>query len=205
MGTLKRVFLTGLLVLVPIAISIWVLFRLTLFLESILGTLFKSALKESYVPGIGIVSLFLLIFIVGFVTSNIVGRRFLRWFNHLMEKVPLFNKIYHTIKGISDSLFGEGRRQFFEAVVMVPFPKDGTRTIGFVTGVPKEAGEGQVGVFIPTVPNITTGFYLIFPREDVRFLDMSVEEGIKLVISAGISARAKNEDDKGKTDCTKGL
>ena len=205
MGTLKRVFLTGLLVLVPIAISLWVLFQLTLFLENILGTLFKNVLKESYVPGIGIVSLLLLILIVGFVTDNLVGRRFLRWFNHLMEKVPLFNKVYHTVKGISDSIFGEGHHKFFEAVVMVPFPKDGTRTIGFVTAVPKEVGEGQVGVFIPTVPNITTGFYLIFPKEDVQFLDMPIEEGIKLVISVGISARSKNEDDKGKTNCTKGL
>lgn len=199
MDRLRRVFLTGLLSLVPVSVSVWILFFLTRWLESILGPLFKNILKESYVPGVGIISLLLIILLVGYVASNFVGKRLMKYLSGLLEKVPLFNKIYMTVKGISDSVFGAQRQKFFEAVVLVPFPHPGAKTIAFVTEVPKELGPDQVGVFVPTPPNIANGFYLIYPKKDVKFLDMSVQEGIKLVLSIGISSRAKqgNETDKG--------
>ena len=198
MDRLRRVFLTGLLALVPISVSIWVLFSLTRWLENILGPLFKNVLREFYIPGLGIISLFLIILLTGYVAGNFVGKRLMKYLSGLLEKLPLFNKIYLTVKGISDSVFNAQHQKFFEAVVLVPFPYPGCQTIAFVTAVPKELGLDQVGVFVPTPPNIANGFYLIYLKKDVTFLDMSVQEGIKLVLSIGISSRAKqgNETDK---------
>ena len=191
MDKLRRVFLTGLLVLVPISVSVWVLFLLARELENILGPLFKNVLKESYVPGVGIASLVLIILLVGYLADNFIGKRLVKYLSGLLERLPLFNKIYLTVKGISDSFFGARRQKFFKSVVAVPFPHPGCQTIGFVTAVPKELGQGQVGVFVPTVPNISTGFYLVYPQKDVRFLNISVQEGIKLVLSIGIASRGE--------------
>ena len=200
MDKLRRVFLTGLLALVPVYVSVLVLFSTTQWLENRLGPFFKNVLKESYVPGLGIVSLILLILLVGYVASNLIGNRFMKYLSGLLEKLPFFNKIYLTIKGISDSVFSTQHQKFFEAVVMVPFPYPGCQTIAFVTAAPKELGPGQLGVFVPTVPNIFTGFYLIYPKQDVKFLDISVQEGIKLVLSIGISSRGKKNDETGKSE-----
>ncbi len=197
MDKLRRVFLTGLLVLVPISVSIWILFLLTRGLENILGPLFKNVLKESYIPGLGIVSLLLVILLFGYLADNFIGKRFMKYLSSLLERVPFFNKIYLTVKGISDSVFSSQHQKFFEAVVMVPFPHPGCQTVAFVTAVPKELGPDQVGVFVPTPPNIANGFYLIYPKKDVKFLDMSVQEGIKLVISIGISSRGKKNNETG--------
>ena len=198
MDKLRRVFLTGLLVLVPISVSVWILFSLTQWLESILGPLFKNVLKESYVPGLGIISLLLILLLVGYAAGNLIGNRFMRYLSGLLEKLPVFNKIYLTVKGISDSVFSAQHQKFFEAVVMVPFPHPGCQAIAFVTAVPEELDQDQVGVFVPTVPNISTGFYLIYPKKDVKVLDMPVPEGIKLVLSIGISSRGKKNDETGK-------
>ncbi len=194
MERLRRTFITGLLVLVPITVSVWVLFRLTRFLENILGPLFKNFLKESYVPGVGIVSLVLIIFLVGYLANNFFGRRFLHFLERMLGKIPLFNRIYLTIKGISDSVLGQERQRFFEGVALVPFPNEGSQTIGFITAVPQYLGPDYVGVFVPTPPNIANGFYLIYPKKDVRFLDISVQEGIKLVLSIGLSSRSKDDE-----------
>ena len=199
MDKLRRIFLTGLLVLVPVSVSVWVLFRLTRWLENILGPLFKNVLEESYVPGLGIISLILIILLVGYIAGNFIGKRLMKYLSGLLEKLPLFNKIYLTVKGISDSVFSAQHQKFFEAVVMVPFPYPGCQAIAFVTAVPKELGPDQVGVFVPTVPNISSGFYLIYPKKDVKFLNMSVQEGIKLVLSGGISSRGKKNDETGKS------
>jgi len=124
----------------------------------------------------------------------------MKYLSGLLEKLPLFNKIYLTVKGISDSVFGGQHQKFFEAVVMAPFPYPGCQTIAFVTAVPKELGPEQVGVFVPTVPNISTGFYLIYSKKDVKFLDISVQEGIKLALSIGISSRGKKNDEAKKSE-----
>ena len=191
MDKFRRFLLAGLLALVPISLSVWVLFFLTRWLENILGPLFKNVLKESYIPGMGIISLLLIVLLVGYVASNSLGNHLVKSVSDRLEKVPLFNKLYLTIKGISDPVFSAQYSKFFESVVMVPFPYPGCQTIAFVTAVPKELGPDQVGVFVPTPPNIANGFYLIYPKKDVKFLDMSVHEGIKLVLSIGISSRPK--------------
>ncbi len=197
MEKLRNAFLAGLFALVPFSVSVWILFSLTKWLENILGPLFKNVLKGAYIPGLGLIALILIILLVGYIASSFVGRRFLKYLSDGLEQVPLFQKLYLTVKGISDSVFSAQHQQLFESVVMVPFPHPGCQTVGFVTAAPKELGPGQVGVFVPTVPNISTGFYLLYSRKDVNFLDMPVQEGLKLVISAGISSRVEKEN---KTD-----
>jgi len=199
MDKFRRFFLAGLLALVPISVSVWVLFFLTRWLENILGPLFKNVLKDSYIPGMGIIALLLIVLLVGYVADNPLGKRLIKSVSDRLEKVPLFNKLYLTIKGISDPVFSAQYSKFFESVVMVPFPYLGCQTIAFVTAVPKELGPDQVGVFVPTPPNIANGFYLIYPKKDVKFLDMSVHEGIKLVLSIGISSRPKKNDKADKS------
>lgn len=194
MKTLKRIFVTGLLVLLPVSLSVWILARLVLFFENILGPVFKNILEDAYRPGLGLVSLVILILLVGFLAGNILGRRIVDTFHRGMEKLPLFNRVYLMIKGISDSVLGGSEQmKFFEAVALVNFPDERTKTIGFITAAPETLSENYYGVFVPTTPNITTGFYLLFPRERVEILDMKVEDGLKMVLSFGITTRmAKN-------------
>lgn len=191
MKTIQRLFLTGLLVLLPVSLSLWILFRLVIFLENILAPVFKNFLTDAYRPGLGVVSLLLVILLVGFLASNFLGRKIVDWANRVLERLPLFNRVYLMIKGISDSILGDNKG-FFEGVALVPFPGGGTRTLGFITSVSMEAGDRYIGVFVPTTPNITTGFYLMFPREEVEILDITVEEGLKRVLSFGITTRRKN-------------
>lgn len=202
MNTLKRFFITGLLVLLPVSLSVWILTRVVIFFENILGPLFRNVLEEAYRPGLGLVSLLLLIFIVGFLASNILGRKIVTVVNRVMERLPLFNRVYLTIKGVSDSVFGgQDQMKFFEGVALVSFPDRETKTIGFITAAPADLRERYLGVFVPTTPNITTGFYLLFPHEEVIRLDMTVEEGLKTVLSFGMTSRiSKNgaADGRGK-------
>ncbi len=197
MEKLKRVFITGLLVIIPISVSAWILSRIFLFLENILGPLLKNILRDSYyVPGFSIIVLLVLIMLVGFITSNFLGRKLLAVLQKIMAKLPFFNRIYLMVKSISDAVLGTQTQKLFDGVASVPFPNKETRTIGFITALPHYLGDGDsIGVFVPTTPNITTGFYLVFPKKDVRILDLSVEEGLKVVLSVGFSGRLKNMDE----------
>lgn len=197
---LQRIFLTGLFIMAPVAISVWVLAILVRFMENLLGPLLRNLLDETYIPGIGFVSLILLILLLGFVASNILGRRFLKNLQQFLEKVPLFNKIYLTVRGISDEILGGEQQRAFKSVVLIPFPSPGIRTVGFITAAPAEAGPGMVGVFVPTVPNITTGFYLIYPESEVQPTTLTIEEGIRLVISAGLSRNSGEKNGKNPPD-----
>jgi uncharacterized membrane protein len=198
MERLRNVFLAGLFALVPFSVSVWILFSLTRWLENILGPLFKHILKGVYIPGLGFIVLILIVLLVGYIASNFVGKRVLKYFSDLLEQVPLFNKLYLAVKGISDSVFNAQNQQLFESVVLVPFPYAGAQTIAFVTSTPKELGPDLVGVFVPNPPNPTNGFYIIYSKKDVKFLDMPVREGMKLVISVGISSRVKKDDETDK-------
>jgi uncharacterized membrane protein len=201
MKRLQRLFVTGLLAIVPLVISLWTLAQVSRFLDQLLGPLIARILKEHYVRGIGFFSLLLLILLTGLLIEALGGQRMIQSIHNMFGRIPLFNKLYGIVKGVSDSVLNNRKTKFFEGVVLVSFPNSRTKTIGFITAVPRSFGEEQVGVFVPTVPNITTGFYLVFPRSDVTVLDMPVEEGIKLVISAGLSARGeKGGAEPGKSD-----
>jgi uncharacterized membrane protein len=193
MHSLKRAFIAGLIFIIPFSLSLWILFRIFVIFENILGIFLKRHLPAFYVPGIGLFLLFLIIILAGFLADNFLGKKILSMLEKLFETLPLLNKIYSFIKGISQSLF-KGKKSAFKGTVKVDF-FGGAKTIGFITG--ESPIKGYVSVFVPTVPNISTGFYLLLPEGSIEKLDMSVEEALKLVISFGIFGPENGSDKNG--------
>lgn len=199
-GHLKRYFITGLLVITPIWGTYLVLSTLLSFLEGFLGNFLKD-IGRYYIPGMGIVTLIILIFLVGVLTTNFVGRKVMSMWERAMNKVPLVRGIYTVFKHIVDTLSLQGKEQF-NRVVLVEFPRDGVYSIGFVTGVTR--GEVQnltretvVNVFIPTTPNPTTGYFVFVPENRILPLSMSVEDGMKMIISGGLYTPSQLKDVRG--------
>jgi len=188
MKSLKKHFISGIVFIIPVSLSLWILFKIISFLENVLGPLFKRFFPNIYTPGVGFFSLILLILLIGFLTDNFLGRKLLTLLERVFETMPVLNKIYLFIKSISQNLI-YGKATIFKEVVKIEF-LSGSYTIGFVTGKEKETG--MLNIFVPTVPNISTGFYIIVPEERVEKLNISVEEALKTVISVGLFSSEKN-------------
>ncbi|MCM8776888.1 MAG: DUF502 domain-containing protein [Candidatus Omnitrophica bacterium] len=199
MKSLKRHFISGIVFIIPVSLSLWILFKIISFLENVLGPLLKRFFPNIYTPGVGFFSLILLILLIGFLTDNFLGRKFLAFFEKMFETMPVLNRIYTFIKSISNNLI-YGKSTIFKEVVKISL-LNGSYTIGFVTGRAKEAG--MLNVFIPTVPNISTGFYLVIPEDRVEKLDISVEEALKTVISIGLFSSGENGTNKNTGDSSK--
>lgn len=195
MNSLKRAFIAGLIFIVPISLSVWILFKTMVFFENILGGFFKRYLPGFYTPGAGVLILILIILLIGFLADNFLGKKMLSIFERLFEKTPLLNKIYIFIKGVSRSLL-HGQSSAFRAAVKIEFP-NGMYAIGFITG--QSDKKGFVSIFVPTVPNISTGFYLMVPEKKVERLNLTVEETLKMVISLGMF-EPENGADKNRSD-----
>src|SRR4030066_1545363 len=188
-GQLKRYFITGLLVITPIWGTYLVLSTLLRFLEGFLGNTLKG-IGKFYIPGMGIITLVVLIFLVGVLTTNFIGRKVMSLWERAMNRVPLVRSIYTVFKHIVDTLSLQGK-EHFNRVVIVEFPRDGVYSIGFVTGVTRGeiknlTKETVVNVFIPTTPNPTTGYFVFVPENKVIPLTMGVEDGMKMIISGGL-------------------
>jgi len=192
----RKAFITGILVITPLAVTVWILATLFEKLDGLLGALIIKILGRR-IPGLGVLLLIVLVIVVGVFARNYIGGKFIRWGNLLLFKIPLFNKIYIALKQIFEVFLGE-RKTLFQRVVLFQYPRLGIYSIGFVTS----PGDGEVQaridrklihVFLPTTPNPTSGFLLFVPEEDTIPLDMSVEEAIKLVISGGAVIPEYNE------------
>jgi uncharacterized membrane protein len=186
---LRTWLIAGLLVVMPLGVTVFVLLALFRFLDNLLGPSFRLILGTE-VPGLGLIAGVVLILIVGAMASNIVGRRVVEGFDWLMMRIPLARTIYSATKQFSDSILTQNRGAFKEAV-LVEWPRPGLYSVGFVTG--ETRGEAQektrervVNVFIITTPNPTTGFLCLVPESQIIELEMSVEDALKLVVSAGI-------------------
>ena len=193
---MRKYFITGLLVLVPLAITLWVL-------HLIVGTLDQSLLlmperwrPESLfgfsLPGLGTILTLLIIFLTGLVTRNFLGNRLLLLWEHLLNRIPVVNSIYSSVKQVSDTLFSSSGNAFRKAL-LVQYPREGSWTIAFLTGVPggdvKNHLQGDyVSVYVPTTPNPTSGFFLMMPRSETIELDMNVDEALKYIVSMGVVA-----------------
>ena len=182
MNNLKRAFIAGLIFIIPISLSVWILFKTIVFFENILGAFLKKNMPVFYTPGIGIFLLILLILFIGFLADNLLGKKILSIFEKVFETIPLLNKIYIFIKGISQSIF-QGKTNIFKEPVVIEF-FTGTYTLGFITGI--SYMPGYISVFVPTVPNISTGFYLMVPEHKIEKLNISVEEALQTIVSMGI-------------------
>lgn len=189
-ASLKRYFLTGLLVITPIWGTILILKTLFVAVDGILGDLLAGMMPGWYVPGLGIVALVLLIFLTGLLAANFMGRQIVKWWEGLLNRVPLVRGIYSTLKSMMDILSFSDRGSY-NRVVLIQFPKNGQYCFAFVTGVTKTdmqnlAQEPLVHVYVPTSPNPTSGYFLLVPEREVTSVDISVEEAMKLIVSGGL-------------------
>ena len=181
---MRKQFLIGIITIVPIGITIWLLVWIFTSIDNILQPIVSSILGRT-IPGLGFVIMIVLVYLVGVIASNVGGRTLIGYGEFLLGRVPIVRPIYSSIKQIVDSFSASGKAGF-KRVVLVEFPMKGTRTIGFVTNEsPDKAGEKLLYIFIPTAPNPTSGFLQIVREEDAVPVDMSVNDALQMVISAG--------------------
>ena len=187
---LRRYFLTGLLLVTPIWGTILVLKTLFVALDGILGDAMAELVPDHYIPGLGIVTLVLLIFLVGLFAANFIGRQIVSHWEDWLNRLPLVRGIYSTLKSMMDILsFSE--RGSYRRVVLIQFPKNGHYCFAFVTGMTKgettALGEDTlIHVYVPTSPNPTSGYFLLVPEREVTSVDISIEEAMKLIVSGGL-------------------
>jgi uncharacterized membrane protein len=190
---LKKYFITGLLVLVPLGVTIFVLKGLLGWIDNILGDLPGYVTGLSF-PGLGIITLILFILLVGIISANYFGNRLVRSWDELMHKVPLVRGVYSTVKQVMETF---SVKHNFHGVALVEYPRKGCYSIGFVTGDVQGESVGLIGkhetVFVPTTPNPTAGFLLMLPEAEVRHLEMTVEQGMKFIISLGLVSLSERE------------
>ncbi len=183
--------MTGLLVLTPLCISIYFVWWLLNSIDSLLPSILPSGTIPK-IPGLGILILLAIIIVIGWLFTSLIGEIFWRFYEKLLAKLPILSTIYNALKQISETFLSK-KTQAFSHAVMVEYPKKDTWTIGFITASPKGEILQKLGtendtimVYVPTTPNPTSGFLLIYPVNQVKILDMPVDHAIKLVISLGI-------------------
>jgi len=182
--SIKRRIFAGLIAIVPIAVTFWILKFLFIFLDGFAAPLLKQVDIE--IPGLGIILTLLFIFILGLLITNVLGKTIFNWGEKILDKLPFVNTIYNTIKQIT-SAFSSSTVKSFEQVVFIQYPRKGLWTMCFVTNQSKnENGESFYHVFVPTTPNPTSGVFIIVPQKDAIHPDISVEDGLKAIISGGI-------------------
>ncbi len=202
---LKKLFIAGLLVWLPLTITVWVLWQLLSVFDGIfravigainaLAPSLQPALDRlAHTPGLGVVVVLGAILLTGLLVANIVGQWWLRQWDSLIARIPIVKSIYSSVKQVSDTLFASNGNAFRQAV-MVQYPRAGSWTIGFVTGAPggevaRRLPGDHISVYVPTTPNPTSGFFLMIPRSEAIELAMSVDEALKYVISMGVVAPA---------------
>jgi len=197
---LKKYFITGLLVWVPLGITLWVLHLLVTSMDQSLLLLPERYQTENlfgvHIPGMGVLLSLLILFATGLITANFIGQRLLLFWESVLGRIPVVKSIYNSVKQVSDTLFSSNGHAFRQAL-LVQYPREGSWTIAFLTGRPGGdvvnhlQGE-YVSVYVPTTPNPTSGFFLMMPQQDVIVLDMSVDEALKYIISMGVVAPGSN-------------
>ncbi|KGM47759.1 DUF502 domain-containing protein [Pseudooceanicola atlanticus] len=197
LARLRSSFLTGIVVIAPVGLTIWLLWTLAGWVDGVVLPLVPQTFQpEKYIGinlrGVGIIFFLVFTIIVGWIAKGLIGRSLIRYAETLVERMPFVRSIYSGAKQIAETVFAQTERSF-EKACLVQYPRKGIWAIGFVSTEAKgevnqraETGSPLMSVFVPTTPNPTSGFLLFFPKEDVIELDMTVEDAAKLVISAGL-------------------
>jgi uncharacterized membrane protein len=185
---LKGKLVAGLFVMVPLGLTIFILKFLFNFADGILGpyldTIYSSVTRRTaHFPGLGMITGIVFIYLTGLLATNVMGTRMLQWWDDLLTRIPLVKYVYTSSKQLTQ-VFKEGKSSYRRAV-FVEWPRTGVRAIGFVTAEVERGGEALVVVYVPTMPNPTSGFALFFRPEEVLDSGMTVEEAVKFVVSGG--------------------
>ena len=198
--SLKRYLITGLLIWVPLVITLWVLDLLVGIMDQTLQLLPPQWRTEAWlgmhIPGLGVVLTVLIVFVTGVLAANIIGQQLVKFWEGVLARIPVVNSIYTGVKQVSDTLFAPGAQAFRKAV-LVQWPGPGMWTIAFLTGKPggdvaNHLKGDYVSVYVPTTPNPTGGYFVMAPRANVIELDMSVDEALKYIISMGVAVPGGN-------------
>lgn len=192
LGRLRAYFFAGILVTAPVSITFYIAWKFILFMDNSVSPLIPPTLnpKNWGIPGFGLVAVVVSLTLIGALTAGFAGRMLVRLYDAILERMPVLRGIYSAVKQIFETMLAQKANAFRE-VALIEYPRKGIWTLAFITGTPKGElgrcfGDEMVNVFVPTTPNPTSGFLLFLPRAEVRVLEMSVEDGIKMVVSTGI-------------------
>ena len=193
MKKLRTYFITGLLVITPIGLTIFLIWNLFFFVDGILGEYVSNIMVKffgfEFRTGLGFVAILILILFVGMLARNYFGRKLIELGEWILKSIPFVNKVYNATQQISRAFISE-KREVFKKAVLIEYPRKGIYSIGFLTRdtggeVKEKIEEDTVSIFLPSTPNPTTGFILFVPKKDLVELDMSIEDSLKLIISFG--------------------
>ena len=196
MAALRKWLFTGLLVIVPGVITVWVLHWIISTLDQTLlllpGDWQPDRLLGMHIPGFGVVLTLLVLLAIGAIASNFVGRKLVAWGDSLITRIPVVRSIYSSVKQVSDTVFSDSGNAFRTAV-LVQWPREGVWTVAFITGTPNGEVAAYlrdefVSVYVPTTPNPTGGYFVMVRKSDCVELDMSVDAALKYIISMGVVA-----------------
>jgi uncharacterized membrane protein len=187
---LKKKFLTGLFVLIPLLVTIYIIYLVISFVDTIIAptiqniTLYFTG-KEIYIPGTGLFLFAVVAYATGILATNYIGKRLLSYGERMVRKIPFVKGIYSSVKDMTDS-FSSEKKHSFKEVVLAEFPFKGRYAIGFVTNrIKNQSHDDHCTVFVPTTPNPTSGYIIIIPEKELIFLDMPVDDALKYIISLG--------------------
>lgn len=193
-NALKKYLITGILVWLPITVTIWVINYIISATDSLINLMPKTWQPIHYlgfnIPGLGVIVAVIVLFLTGLFGANVLGKKILEIWDALLIRIPVIKSIYSSVKKVSESLFSDNGRSF-KTPVLVRFPHQDTWTIGFVSGnipepIQNALNEPHVSVYVPTTPNPTGGYYIFVAQKDIQELNMSVDEALKYVISLGM-------------------
>ena len=193
---MRKYFITGLLILVPLGITIWVLNAIISMMDQSLLLLpaqwQPEALFGFKIKGLGAVLTVVVIFVTGLLTKNFIGNYVVQLWEAILTHIPIVSSIYSSLKQVSDTLFSSSGNAFSKAL-LIQYPREGVWTIAFLTGTPggdvaKHLPGDYLSVYVPTTPNPTSGYFLMIPKKDAIELDMSVDTALKYVVSMGVVA-----------------
>ncbi len=200
---LRNIFLTGILVILPLVASIYILWYLFVFIDNLVRPMVILLFKRD-LPGAGIILTLLVIMITGVFATNVIGKKIITVAENLLLKIPLYRNIYISFKQFLEGLFHQNKDSF-EQVIIFEYPRKGLYQMGFITKETSSffnslTGKELYNVFLPTTPNPTSGMFIMVPKEEAIIIDISIEEALKLIISAGILTpeKVKRKEMKGK-------
>jgi uncharacterized membrane protein len=194
---IRNYLFTGIVVTAPAAITIYLAVMLVNYIDLHVKRLIpEQYLPEAYlpfgIPGVGLILLFAFFIFVGMFVTGFIGRALLRLWEKILISTPIVSGVYNAFKQIFETFFSSSAKKSFREVVLIEYPRKGLWTLAFVTGTPTQEIQGLTGqddvisIYVPTTPNPTSGFLIFLPRKDVQSVDLSVEEGLKFVVSVGI-------------------